>query len=347
MNPEQPPSSSNFKMPDLQNVSDTTRESLTKSVDNLGQTLSDARGTLTKTLDDFSATSAADAGKEFLEANTIVAKFSFVIIVLIGFLFLMRLGMIIMSYIFSPSQSPYLIKGVIPGSNTKEIIQDPQKKDTTVFLSENERTGIELTYSVWLYLDGVIGDNQLKHIFSKGAIDTSNDFGIVSPTTKLPEAGSSLNKTYNAPGLYAFQNGEGGNNLRVYMDSFMTPTTTSDLSGQVQSVDISGVPINKWFNTTIRVENRVLDVYVNGVLTKRKDLETIPRQNFYSVFVCQNGGFSGYLSDLRYFNKSLNVFEINSIVNSGPNLKSSSDSNYNKVPDNLQYLSSNWYSSNS
>lgn len=345
MNPEQPPSSSsNFKMPDLQNASDSARESLTKSVGNLGQTFSDARGTLTKTLDDFSATSAADAGKEFLEANTIVAKFSFVIIVLIGFLFLMRLGMIIISYIFSPSQSPYLIKGVIPGSNAKEVVQDPRKKDTTVFLSENERTGLELTYSVWLYLDGVTGDDQLKHIFSKGAIDTSTDFGktIAGKIT----AASTSNKTYNAPGLYTFRNGEGGNNLRVYMDSFITPTTTSDLSGQVQSVDISGVPINKWFNTTIRVENRVLDVYVNGVLTKRKDLETIPRQNFYNVFVCQNGGFNGYLSDLRYFNKSLNVFEINSIVNSGPNLKSSSDSNYNTVPDNLHYLSNNWYSSN-
>jgi hypothetical protein len=113
-------------------------------------------------------------------------------------------------------------------------------------------------------------------------------------------------------------------------------------------VDISGIPINKWFNTTIRVENRVLDVYMNGVLTKRKDLETIPRQNFYSVFICQNGGFGGYLSDLRYFNKSLNVFEINSIVNSGPSLKFNSDSDaaYNKVPDNLHYLSHNWYSSN-
>jgi hypothetical protein len=347
MNPEPP--SSNLKIPDLQNVSDTAnnvKDTLTKSVGDLGQKFSDVRGTLTKTLDDFSSTSAADAGKEFLEANTIVAKFSFVIIVLIGFLFLMRLGMIIMSYIFSPSQSPYLIKGVISGSNSKEVIQDPRTKNTTVFLSENERTGLELTYSVWLYLDGVATDTELKHIFSKGAIDTKTGFGTIDAATKLPGSTSTLNKTYNAPGLYTFRNGEGGNNLRVYMDSFITPMTTSDLSGQVQMVDVSGVPINKWFNTTIRVENRVLDVYVNGVLTKRKDLETIPRQNFYSVYVCQNGGFSGYLSDLRYFNKSLNVFEINSIVNSGPNLKSSSDSDYNNVPDNLQYLSNNWYLSN-
>ena len=349
MNPEQPAvaASSNLKMPDLQNVSDTAnnvKESLTKSVGNLGQTISDVQGTLTKTLDDFSATSAADAGKEFLEANTIVAKFAFVIIVLIGFLFLLRVGMIVMSYIFSPSQSPYLIKGVISGSAAKEVVQDPKNKDTTVFLSENERTGLELTYSVWLYLDGVTGDDQLKHIFSKGAIDTSTDFGKTVGGGIM--AGSSSNKTYNAPGLYTFRNGEGGNNLRVYMDSYIIPTTNGNLDSQVQSIDISGVPINKWFNTVIRVENRVLDVYVNGVLTKRKDLETIPRQNFYSVFVCQNSGFSGYLSDLRYFNKSLNVFEINSIVNNGPNLMSSSDSDFNKVPDNLHYLSNNWYSAN-
>jgi hypothetical protein len=350
MNMEQPTASSNFKMPDLQNISDTantTKESLTKSVGNLGQTFSDVQSTLTKTLDDFSATSAADAGKEFLEANTIVAKFAFVVIILIVFLFLMRLGMIIMSYIFSPSQSPYLIKGVISGSNSKEVVQDPRKKDTTVFLSENEPTGIELTYSVWLYLDGVTGDNQMKHIFSKGEIDTSTDFGKINVATKQLDSTSSSNKTYNAPGLYTFRNGDGGNNLRVYMDSYIETTLTGNLNSQVQMVDISGVPINKWFNATIRVENRVLDVYVNGVLTKRKDLETIPRQNFYSVFVCQNGGFSGYLSDLRYFNKSLNVFEINSIVNNGPNLKSSSDSDFNKVPDNLHYLSNNWYSSNS
>jgi hypothetical protein len=348
MNPDPAASStaSNLKMPEFQDTANNVKESLTKSVGNLGQTLSNAQGTLTKTLDDFSATSAADAGKEFLEANTIVAKFSFVIIVLIGFLFLMRLGMIVISYFFSPSQSPYLINGVISGSNTREIVQNPQKENTTVFLSEDERTGLELTYSVWLYLDGVVEDDQMKHIFSKGAIDTSTDFGKINSSTKQLTSTSTSNKTYNAPGLYTFRNGEGGNNLRIYMDSYIETTLTGNLNSQVQMVDISGVPINKWFNTMIRVENRVLDVYVNGVLTKRKDLETIPRQNFYSVFVCQNGGFTGYLSDLRYFNKSLNVFEINSIVNSGPNLKSSSDSNYNKVPDNLQYLSNNWYSAN-
>lgn len=348
MNPA--PNDSSFKMPDLQNVSaGDVKQQVTKSVGDLGEKVSDFTGSVTKTLDDFSSTSAADAGREFLEANTIVAKFSFVVIVLIGFLFLMRLGMIVISYIFSPSKSPYLIKGVINGSNSREITQDPRSNNTTVFLSENENGGVEMTYSVWLYLDGVSTSDQLTHIFSKGAIDTTTPFGQIDPATSKILSDDKLNTTYNAPGLYAFKNAESGNNLRIYMDSYISTSTTSDLSGQVQSIDIAGVPVNKWFNVVIRVENRMMDVYMNGVLAKRMDLGSIPRQNFYSAYVCQNGGFSGYLSDLRYFNKSLNVFEINSILNNGPNLTQASGSNpYDKnVMKDYSYLSTSWYTTNS
>ena len=340
MNPEQQ-QVQGVKMPDLTNIGETTenvQKSLTDTVSNLGSKVSSIGDTLGKTLDDFSSTSAADAGKEFLEANTIVAKFSFVIIVLIGFLFLMRLGMIVLSYIFSPSKSPYLVEGVLSGNSAKTIVQDPRTNDKTVFLSENEPSGLEMTYSVWLNLNGIENTTRLNHIFNKGSIDTAGDFETASPTE------NSINKTYNAPGLYVYRNSEGGNNLRVYMDSYIKTSDIDNLKEQVKSVDIINVPIKKWVNVVIRVENRVMDVYVNGTLTKRMDLESIPRQNFSDVYLCQNGGFAGSLSDLRYFNKSLNVFQINGIVGQGPNLKTSAESDTeNKYP---YYLSPNWYSSN-
>ena len=340
MNPEQQ-QVQGVKMPDLTNIGETTenvQKSVTDTVSNLGSKVSSIGDTLGKTLDDFSSTSAADAGKEFLEANTIVAKFSFVIIVLIGFLFLMRLGMIVLSYIFSPSKSPYLVEGVLSGNSAKTIVQDPRTNDKTVFLSENEPSGLEMTYSVWLNLNGIENTTRLNHIFNKGSIDTAGDFETASPTE------NSINKTYNAPGLYVYRNSEGGNNLRVYMDSYIKTSDIDNLKEQVKSVDIINVPIKKWVNVVIRVENRVMDVYVNGTLTKRMDLESIPRQNFSDVYLCQNGGFAGSLSDLRYFNKSLNVFQINGIVGQGPNLKTSAESDTeNKYP---YYLSPNWYSSN-
>ena len=336
MNPEQQ-QVQGVKMPDLTNIGETTanvQKSVTDTVSNLGSKVTNISESLGKTLDDFSSTSAADAGKEFLEANTIVAKFSFVIIVLIGFLFLMRLGIIVLSYIFSPSKSPYLVKGVLSGNSAKTIVQDPRTNDKTVFLSENEPSGLEMTYSVWLNMDGIENTTRLNHIFNKGSIDTAGDFETASPTE------NSINKTYNAPGLYVYRNAEGGNNLRVYMDSYIKTSDISDLKEQVKSVDIINVPIKKWVNVVIRVENRVMDVYVNGTLTKRMDLESVPRQNFSDVYVCQNGGFAGSLSDLRYFNKSLNVFQINGIVGQGPNLKTSAESDTeNKYP---YYLSPNW-----
>jgi hypothetical protein len=340
MNPEQQ-QTQGVKMPDLTNIGETTanvQKSVADTVSNVGSKVTNISQTLGKTLDDFSSTSAADASKEFLEANTIVAKFAFVIIVLIGFLFLMRLGMIVLSYLFSPSKSPYLVKGVLSGNSAKTIVQDPRTNDNTIFLSENERAGLEMTYSVWLNLDGIENTTRLNHIFNKGSIDTGGDFETSSPS------GNPINKTYNAPGLYVYRNSEGGNNLRVYMDSYIKTSGVDSLKEQVKFVDIINVPIKKWVNVVIRVENRVMDVYVNGTLTKRMDLESIPRQNFSDVYVCQNGGFAGSLSDLRYFNKSLNVFQINGIVGEGPNLKTSAESDTeNKYP---YYLSPNWYSSN-
>jgi hypothetical protein len=336
-------------MPDLQKLTETAtdaKKTLSESVGNIGSQVSNIGNTIGKSLDDFSSTSAADAGKEFLEANTIVAKFSFIIIVLIGFLFLFRLGMIIMSYIFSPSRSPYLVKGMLEGNSAKQIKQDPRTDNTTIFLSENERTGLEFTYSIWLYLDGIDTNAQLKHIFNKGIIDTTTNFAAIDPTSKALTSSSTLNKTYNAPGLYTYKNNDGSISLRVFMDSYIQTGNMDNLSGQVQTIDITDVPIKKWFNTTIRVENRVMDVYINGTLTKRKDIESIPRQNFSDVYVCQAGGFSGKLSNLRYFNKSLNVFEINAIVNSGPTLTpAESDDASEKGLSNYNYLSSNWYSS--
>jgi len=347
VNPE--PENQNVNIPNLQKITETAtdaKKTLSESVGNIGNQVSNIRNTIGNSLNDFSSTSAADAGKEFLDANTIVAKFSFVIIVLIGFLFLFRLGMIIISYIFSPSQSPYLVKGMLNGNSAKEIKQDPRTENTTIFLSENAKSGLEFTYSIWLNLDGIDKNNQLKHIFSKGIINTSKDFDVINASTNLPVSESTLNKTYNAPGLYTYKNNDGSISLRVFMDSYTQIGNMDNLSNQAQTIDITNVPIKKWFNTTIRVENRVMDVYINGTLTKRKDLESIPRQNFSDVYLCQNGGFVGKLSDLRYFNKSLNVFEINAIVNSGPTLTPSKIDDFSVTgSSNYNYLSSNWYSS--
>jgi hypothetical protein len=89
---------------------------------------------------------------------------------------------------------------------------------------------------------------------------------------------------------------------------------------------------------TIRVEQRNMDVFINGNVAKRHRFNSVPKQNYGSVHVNKWKGFSGYLSNLRYYNKALNGTEINSIVKKGPNLKMTDSMNI--FP---PYFSLNWF----
>jgi hypothetical protein len=147
--------------------------------------------------------------------------------------------------------------------------------------------------------------------------------------------GSGLATVNNAPGLY-LANKDSQVGLHVVMD-----TVDSDM-GSV-TIDVTGIPLNKkWIHVAIRLENTMLDVYVNGTISGRQVTTSVPKQNYGDVYACQNGGFSGKLSDMRYFQYALSAFEINQIVSKGPSTTasklasaSSSGSPY--------YLSNNWY----
>lgn len=309
---------------------DAVTGGVTDAVSSISSSIADAKSSINDSLNQFSSTSAMDAGKEFLQSNSLIAKFGFIILVLFGFLFLFRIGMMIISNILAPSDSPYLVKGLISGTESVRIQQDSRTSSAIVNYSENQPTGLEFTYSVWILLNSTNTNSKYAHIFNKGIVDGSNI------------TVSGVNNMSNAPGLYVKGNTDGTSTLRVYMDTFSQSGPIQNIDDQRTTMDISGVPYNKWVNVIIRAENRILDVYVNGVLTQHKDLGYVPRQNFGDVYVCQNGGFSGKLSDLRYYAKSLNVFEINGIVGWGPKLSTSPSASGQSDTD-ASYLSHLWY----
>jgi hypothetical protein len=91
-----------------------------------------------------------------------------------------------------------------------------------------------------------------------------------------------------------------------------------------------------------------MDVYVNGTISNRLVFENVPLQTYNDIQLCQNGGFKGQLSNLRYFSYSLNIFEITTIVLGGPNLKPGQlASNINNISDpTFSYISNMWYAPN-
>jgi hypothetical protein len=307
----------------LSNIGNTISSGVSGTIQSLKDSVADSKNSLEQSFNEFSSKSMVDASSEFLDSNSLIAKFAFIILVLFGFMFLFRLGMMLISLILTPTDSPYLIQGMIRGDNSVTISQNTRTSSAVINFSENRPTGLEFTYSVWLTVSKPVSgkENTEAHIFNKGA---------VQGTTTLT----------NAPGLY-IKSGT-TNTLRIKMDRF-TDQSIATIADQQEVIDISGVPFNKWVNVMIRAENRIMDVYINGVLTQHKDLGYVPKQNFGDVYVCQNGGFSGSLSDLRYYAKALNVFEINSIVGWGPNLSTSSSALEAKTTKDSYYLSSFWY----
>jgi hypothetical protein len=297
-------------------------DALNKGVENISSSVNAVKGSITNAFNQFSQQTQAGVGAstQFLQSNTIVAKLAFIIIAIIGFLFLLNLGISLIAYFASPATNPYLVKGMIDGAYAMVVPQDPKNSEyLPISRSNNENKGIEFTWSFWIYINDLgTSSTKYQHIFNKGDNTYNSSTNI-----------SSVN---NAPGVYL---GPDKNNLHIVID-------TVDGTDKNNVIDIDNIPIRKWVNVAIRMQNLTVDVYVNGTVSSRLVLNNTPKQNYNDVYICQNGGFAGKLSNLRYYTYALNVFEINNVVLGGPNLKVSD--NLSKTND-YTYLSSSWYTS--
>ena len=332
------PNMDNIKNMSVDDIRRPVEESISQVVNNVNTASNTIRENVSQTFNDFSArANNADATTEFLQSNTVVAKFAFVLFVLLLFLFLFNLGIKLINYFTNMNTTPYLVKGVIEGNNSLTIPQNPRNdKAVTILRSNNAKTGVEFTWSTWLYISNTTtADTPGKkyyHIFNKG--DGSYDASGLS--------------TNNCPGLYLTYVAPGGSTPSANASSFSLKVVidTEEIEkNPSQSLEISNIPLNKWFHLCIRCQNIVADVYVNGTNSARLIMASIPRQNYNDVNVCKNGGFVGKLSDLRYYSRALTVFEIGAVVRSGPNLsasKSSNTSQQSQKGDN-NYLSQLWY----
>lgn len=183
-------------------------------------------------------------------------------------------------------------------------------------LSDNERTGIEFTYSFFLFIhpSTFTGEDTLFHVMHKGFL------------TPWPLMG---------PGVFVRGN---SNTLRVVMNTYRNAYTY---------VDIENIPVRKWFHTVILCRKNALEIYINGNLRKKLPFEgTLPYQNFQNL-ICFSplkktilgsqvvslgsgndlrfqGAFRGNLSNLIYLAYAASFTEIQSLLDFGVSKKTMS-----------------------
>jgi hypothetical protein len=108
-----------------------------------------------------------------------------------------------------------------------------------------------------------------------------------------------------------------------------------------EQITVEDIPLNKWVNVLIRCQNNILDIYINGTITKSHHLHGVPKQNYGDVYIAPNGGFSGYISNLWYYDYAMSTTAINKLVTKGPNTNMKG-SNALKMK-NPNYLSLRWF----
>ena len=237
-------------------------------------------------------------------------------------------------------------------SNTRTIIEDATMVNTATMIystnptpsvslnnktfrnlphSDNERTGIEYSYSCFLLIKE---DNfnetasGFKHIFHKG---------------------SELLYPLMGPGV--FVNGM-QNSLRIYQNNTLT---------WYNYIDIPDIPVNKWFHFVLSVKNNATEIYINGNISgKITNNNAIIYQNYQDLYVFSDirkslnhalcpslpdgdtymilGKASALISRFYYYSYALTYTEIQDLMNMGPNPQILT-TNQDKPP----YFIDNWW----
>ena len=165
------------------------------------------------------------------------------------------------------------------------ILDGKSSVDSNISLPEslNQDKGITFAYSCWVSIDNfAYRPGAQKVIFTKGPADLSS----------------------SCPSLLIDGN---SNTLLVKLDTY----------GSTEVVPISNIPAKKWLHVIV-VEQKAVDVYINGVLHTHHSIIQMPRQNSGTVHTGVNGGFEGKLANLIYYNYYLAPSDIPALMKNPP-----------------------------
>jgi hypothetical protein len=155
--------------------------------------------------------------------------------------------------------------------NAYVIINQPHNSINGKNLNNNMVTtvcnkGISWTYNFWLYID------DWNYKFGKKKYILQSDNVSIWLDEKLP-------------------------NLHIDINVFNKPN---------QSIIYKDIPVQKWLNYALILDNRNLDLFINGYLYRSIFLQNVPEQKITTnIDLFSNGGISGYISQFKYFSYNI------------------------------------------
>lgn len=225
-------------------------------------------------------------------SNSSMGKIMFIIFIIILIIIIIA----IISWAVSAANkankaNPVIVNDVIEASVARPAFKVPEVI-----------SGMGQSLSTWIYIkDWDYKFGQYKWIAWKGNPNTAGSGETSTGTGDV-----------HSPSLWLYPN---TNSLKV-----VTSTTATD-SGGVESCDIPNIPLMTWVHITYVLNNRTVDIYINGKLERSCALRGIPNLTEDPIFMtggAPDAGFNGKIGKTQYFTKSLLPNEVVNLYQQGP-----------------------------
>jgi hypothetical protein len=92
----------------------------------------------------------------------------------------------------------------------------------------------------------------------------------------------------------------------------------STASGNDNICSVKNFPLQKWINLAISLQNRTLDIYIDGKLHKTCLLDGVPKiPKTSNIYITPDGGFNGWTANFQYWDGASNPQQIYDIYKKG------------------------------
>ena len=182
--------------------------------------------------------------------------------------------------------------------------------------------GNEYNINFWIYVnDYVVRKSVDKCIIYRGQAPNGM---LMDASVDMASGNTNINCN---PGVWLLKD---VNTLRIiigldtnYGASSCDTSVTQACQSEVQDVDFCDIehfPLQRWVNVNLTLRNNVLDVFFDGTLKKSMILKGFPMLSNNDMLICPDGGFNGYISNMKYSNKAVSINKIENMYKSGPTL---------------------------
>lgn len=225
--------------------------------------------------------------------------------------------------------------------NVMEIIASQEKQPTFT-------NGKEYAYSTWLYVDSVNNISKHNLVFFKSPSSTLGDVNFKSAdivayieknTNKLKIKLRTANADENNVGIDVTSKNKQGIDGKLSINQTNSNVSLHSDTCYYSDFTIDYLPLQRWVNITINVDNNLVSIFLDGDLLSTKNLSTVsdptctsglsdiisnkPGNIFAGTSVKNNlETFNGYLSRFQVFNYSITIDHVKAIYKSGPLKKS-------------------------